>query len=715
MSCPQDENSEKDSAEFARFFTTAEAVILVQASRLLGVHVSPAEVSKGLAAHPAAEPLERLSLVAPAAGLKIDPVRLPLAEALWLARSSLPLLVRSRQHGWCVLVSGGLFRCRLCALDGSGATITLSRVRLLSQLGLVSPHEIVEVGFGSVAMAMQDLKHPPGAHPDHPAPVKRLVALMRPELPDIIAILIFSLVTGVLYLAFPLAVNGLVTNLAFGSQSTPYQQALLFIASALTGCLLISGILRGLQYLVSEQIQRRIFVRLAADMAYRLPRVRTAVLDGIHAPELVNRFLDVVTVQKSSATLLLNGINIIVGALIGLLVLGFYHPFLLVYMLLVLSALGFIIFVLGRGAVASSLAESRRKYEVVGWLEEVACYPRLFKGPAGSGLSLSRTDDFARQYLDARAWHFRILFRQIIGLLTLEVIAAAGLLIVGGGLVLNQQLTLGQLVASELIVSAVVASVAKLGKQFESWYDALAAVDKIGYLVDLDTEPEGGEVPVASPQGMALQLKDVSFRYADGPLILHQVNLTVSPGQRLVFTGSQGSGCSTLLDLVAGMREPTQGSILAEGLDLRSWDKNVYRSQVMVLRTQDIITASLADNIRLGRAEISSVDIQHALAEVGLLAEVLALPQGLETPLVTGGLPLSSRQRNRLLLARALVLRPQLLVIDELFDGMESAQHRQLTDLIMNPTRPWTVLLATRDPQLAARCPTVFTLPSVSA
>jgi ABC-type bacteriocin/lantibiotic exporter with double-glycine peptidase domain len=430
---------------------------------------------------------------------------------------------------------------------------------------------------------------------------------------------------------------------------------------------------------------------------------------------MVNRFLDVVTVQKSSAMLLLNGINIVVGSVVGLLVLGFYHPFLLAYMFVTLLGLAFVVYVLGRGAIASSLAESRSKYATVGWLEEVARYPRLFKGPSGLALAGSRTDELARDYLQARAWHFRVLMRQIIGLLTLEVLATSALLIVGGGLVLSQQLTLGQLVASELIVSAVVASFAKLGKQFESWYDALAAVDKLGHLVDLETDREGGEIPAGDPVGVSLELRGVSFAYAGGRELLSGLNVKVDSGARVALAGAQGSGCSTLLDLVTAMREPTAGTILVDGLDLRSWDLEAYRCQAMVLRSQDILSATLMDNLRLGRPDITLGQVQAALTEVGLLTDVLAMPDGLSTKLVTGGLPLSSRQRNRLLVARALLHRPRLLVIDEFLDGMDGTNTCQLIDLVMAPERPWTLLLATRDPQLLRRCPTVINLPSSHA
>ena len=687
-------------------------------ARQAGLEPDASRIAGSLSAHAGEEPLELVAAALPAAGLKADVCRMPLASALWQARASLPLVIHAEGKGFTVVVGGGLFRERLASFDGDEKTYVVSRTALVRQLGLASAQSEVEVAFVSPTMPAEGLKgrDEDVHHQDHqPSPISRLFGLMRPEASDIATILIFSLVTGLLYLALPLAINGVVGNLAFGTQSTPFQQALIFITLALTGCLVLSAIIRGLQYVVAEHIQRRIFVRLAADLAWRLPRVRTQAFDGVHAPEMVNRFLDVVTVQKSSAMLLLNGINIVVGAVVGLVVLGFYHPFLLAYMFVTLLGLAFVVYVLGRGAIASSLAESRSKYAAVGWLEEVARYPRLFKGPSGLSLAGERTDELARNYLEARAWHFRVLMRQIIGLLSLEVLATAALLIVGGGLVLSQQLTLGQLVASELIVSAVVASFAKLGKQFEAWYDALAAVDKLGHLVDFETDREGGEIPAGDPAGVSVELRAVSFAYPGGRELLNGLTFKVGPGARVALAGAQGSGCSTLLDLVTAMREPAAGTIMVDGLDLRSWDLEAYRGQAMVLRSQDILSATLMDNLRLGRSDITLGQVQAALTEVGLLADVLAMPDGLSTKLVTGGLPLSSRQRNRLLVARALLQRPRLLVIDEFLDGMDAANTSQLIDVVVGPERPWTLLIATRDPQLLRRFPTVINLPSSQA
>ncbi len=656
-----------------------------------------------------AEPLETLAAIAPAAGLTCALQRMRVADAVWLADHRVPIVAWApAERRWVVLTRHGFFRARMwMSSSADDESVSIGRHALARLLGAQSANDLVD------AAVVQPAAPAAGAaaaapHDDHDhaemTPVRRLVALMRPEARDLWVITVFSAITGLLYLALPLAVNAFISNLSFGTRSGPFLQGLVAIAVVLFLCLAVAGALRGLQHVVAEVIQRRIFVRLGADIAHRLPRVDLEALDSVHAPELVNRFLDVVTVQKSASMLLLTGINLVLGAAIGLTVLAFYHPFLLAFSLTLLVAVGLIVVVGGRRAVATSVLESRCKYQVVDWLEEIARHPRVFKGPGGNEMAMARADEMIRGYLQARSGHFRILMRQISSLLALEVLAATALLGVGGWLVLSQQLTLGQLVASEIIVSALVASISKLGKQFEAWYDAVAAMDKLGHLVDLRLERTGGEVPHLAPEGgLRVEVRDLAYARVGRKPTFEGLTFSVAPGERVALLGSRGSGSSLVLEVLMGMRPPAAGEVSVEGMPVRAWDLQALRSQACILRSTDLIAGSVADNIRLGRTWMPVADVQRALEQVGLASVVRQLPEGLSTPLVTGGLPLAGRHRARLLAARALAHQPRLLLIDELLDGHEGTLD-SLSRVLLDGPHPWTVIVATRDPRVAARC-----------
>ena len=673
------------------------------------------------------EPLEALVKAAEALGIRIQPMRMRVRDAVWMAREDQPLLVwATEEKRWVVVRRHGFFRARITDLRRPLEAESVGYVGL-ERLLAVGDSALVDFGFVSPERASEEAggkgsrggdwlaphSEPGESHGGGHAvmsPVVRLLALLKTEKPDLWTIFVFSLVSGLLYLGLPLAMNALVSNLAFGTQSAPFQQALLVMALAVFGALLLSGLIRALQYYLVEVIQRRMFVRVASAMAYRLPRLRMESLDGVHAPELVNRFLDVVTVQKTTALLLLDGINLVLGASIGLVLLGFYHPFLLSFSVLMLLAIAGIVFGLGRGSVKTSIQESICKYDLVSWLEEIARYPRIFKGSGGYSMAMERADELCHAFLQARGAHFKILLRQILGLVVLEVVATSALLVVGGWLVLSMQITLGQLVASELIVGAIVASLPKLAKKFEAWYDALAAVDKLGHLVDLELEAEGGEVPELRAPNLGVKLVGATLTYPEGNVAFEAVDAEFAPGARVALIGPEGAGSSSLLDVLFGLRALSSGYVMVGGLDLRSWNLEELRKSVLLLRANDIVEGSVAENVRLGRRDVGLEVVQKSLEEVGLFDFVMQFSHGMHTALITGGSLLSSRQRTRLLLARALALSPRLLLIDELFDGLDTDSVEALMRVIFDPQRKWTVLVATRDPGVAERCSQKLTM-----
>lgn len=537
---------------------------------------------------------------------------------------------------------------------------------------------------------------------DKATPWGRLRAVLAPERGDLWVVVIYGMAVGVLSLAVPIAAQAIVNTAAFGTVLQP----ILVLSLVVFGLLTVAGALRALQVVVAERLQQRLFARMAIDVAHRLPRARREAYDTHRGPELVNRFLDVMTVQKSTALILLDGFALVLQAVIGMALLALYSPVLLGFDVLLLAAMALVLFGLGRGAVRTSVTESYKKYEVVAWLEELARVPSVFKGPRGAALALRRADEATQAYLEARQEHFRVLLRQVLGALAVQALVSALLLGVGGWLVARQQLTLGQLVAAELVVTPVVASFAKFGKHLETLYDLLAAVDKVGHLFDLPLERDGGEpLPQGLERPATLRLREVTFHYGEGGASgVEGVNLEVAPGSRVALVGPHGAGKSTLVDLLLGLRTPTRGAVELDGVDLREVSLESLRAQAVLVRGIDLFDGSLAENVRVGRESISLHDVREALQAVRLLDDVLHLPHGLEEHLSAGQAPLSTGQSLRLVLARALVGRPRLLVLDETLDLLSPDVRAAVVDTVLAPGAPWTVLLTTHAPELAARC-----------
>lgn len=525
----------------------------------------------------------------------------------------------------------------------------------------------------------------------HRTPLSRAWALLRPEGADIWVILVFALVSGLLALATPLAIEALVSTVTFGRLLQP----IVILALMLLVFLAFQAAIRALQTYIVEIIQRRLFARVAADLAYRLPRVGYESLYGKSGRELVNRFFDVITVQKVTAQLLLDGVSVVLNTLIGMMVLGFYHPWLLGFDVVLLALIAFGVFVLGRGAIQTSIKESKAKYHMAAWLEDLAGCVVAFRYDGAAEFALEQTDRLANEYLTARRKHFRILMRQIVFALALQAVASTVLLGLGGWLVVAGQLTLGQLVAAELIVTVIVSSFAKLGKHMESYYDLMASVDKLGVLFDLPVEKQDGLLSGLGTQPAEVLLDRVTCQDPDGHPVLKEVTLRIRSRERAVITGASRSGKSLLLDLLFGLRRPTSGIVAINGADPRDFRPDILRRHVALVRDIEVFEGSISENVHLERHDLSTNDVREALRDVGLLDEILALPHGLETELTATGCPLTPNQLRRLMLARGVVGQPVLLLVDGVLDALPDADAARVYQTLSDPGRSWTLILVT--------------------
>lgn len=558
----------------------------------------------------------------------------------------------------------------------------------------------------SASAPLDALRSPAGSSFDG-NPIPRLRALLNLERSDLWVVVIYSIGVGLFSLVVPVAVQVVVNFIAFGSLLQPLVVMTLFVLVALG----FSALMNAFRVYTVEIIQRRLFVRVTADFAARLVRVRTEVFDRLHGPELVNRFFDVVTVQKSAASLLMDGLTLVMQTLLGMILLAVYHPLLLAFDAFLILSMVLIIFVLGRGAIPTAIKESKAKYAIAAWLEEIAGHVTAFKSSSGAGFALKRADNLAKTYLERRESHFKIVLRQIVGSLALQALASAQLLGIGGFLVMQGQLTLGQLVAAELIVTAVVSGFSKFGKKLETYYDMLAALDKLGQMIDLPLERSGGGEP-ARPDGPAsMQLVDLHIKAAGGEPALQGVNLEFAPGERIGLAGYGGSGQSALADALFGLRRPDSGVVLIDGLDTRDLSLNQLRDQAALVRGIDVIPDTVESNVALGRSGIGLREVRDALAQVQLLDDVLALPDGLQTTLRAKGSLLTNTQAARLVLARAIAGRPRLLVLDDALSYIyEPAVRDSICSVLFAPDAPWTLICITNRPNLLDRCDRVLTM-----
>ena len=522
----------------------------------------------------------------------------------------------------------------------------------------------------------------------------RLKQMIFEDKDDLTLILLYTFFSGLFSLSIPLATQIIVNTVAAGV----FLQPLSVIAGMVLLGLSFAAVLRLLTLWIVEQIRQRTFARVTLRLAYRVPRVRHTALIREHLPELVNRFFDTITVQSGWFNFLLDAPAAALQVLVGLVLLAFYSPWLLLFDLIVIGFFLLEIFILGYGGFRTRSDETTQRFLIAEWLEEIA---RCETGIKTNGIPpylIERADKLLAEYIKLRRTHFKVLFRQATGLFFFQALASAGVLGFGGYLVIHRQLTMGQLVASLLIVNMVLPGLERLVRNMQNVYELLSALNKIGYVEDLPLERKGGELLIKSSQGARIDIRGLCFGYKEGNDVLRGLDLSLNPGERISLFGPNGSGKTTLAALLCGLFEPRAGLVQVNGIDVRDLDLQSLRSTVALMSdANEIFPGTIIENIGLGRKEISHFDIMWALDLVQFNDELHYLPDGLKTVLSTAGKNLSRGQVQKLLLARAIVKRPQLLILDEAFTAIEERSKLDILDRIYSADLSWTIIDISHD------------------
>lgn len=517
--------------------------------------------------------------------------------------------------------------------------------------------------------------------------------LVSDEKRDIWYVVMYGILSSLLGLVIPLSSQSIVNAVALGVFN---RQLVVLCAVVFVAMVLMAGLALLEQYVV-DVMQRRLFVRTAFDIVSRLPQMKKSRDGQVYTPELVNRFFDVMTVQKSIAKFLLEGVRSVLVLVVGLILLALYHPFFLVYDVLFLLFVPVLVFALGRRAIATAVDVSKQKYQAAAWIEDVARNQQSFKVLNATDYAYDRMDGIGGEYVRAKHSHFVILARQILGTTLFKAFATVGILGLGGVLVIEQQISLGQLVAAEIIIIMILGAIEKILGEFDTYYDFIAALDKLATIAEQPLEARGGmEFVAAGP--LAIQLHEVGVSFGDRN-ILDGASIAVPAGGRVSLVGKSGSGKSTILNLISGVHDPDRGVVSINGRDLRDLDLSEVRRHIgYVLPEDTIIDGTVRDNVLLGRT-VSEEQLQWAIDITRLETDVRNLPQGLHTYLSSGGETISYGMRRRILFTRAIVHRPKLLLIDEAFDGIEDAvKLDMIRDLI--DWKDWTIINVSHDPEL---------------
>ncbi len=535
-------------------------------------------------------------------------------------------------------------------------------------------------------------------------PLTRFFNLLKLDRKDISYIYINAIFAGLIGLVLPLGIQAIIGLIAGGD----YSSSLWILVAVVTIGTALSGILKIMQITVTETIQRRIFVRSSFDFAYRLPRWQLDGLARYYPPELVNRFFDTMNLQKGIPKILIDFSEAILNIVFGLILISFYNSFFAFFGITLCFLLFLVYRLTGPQGLKTSIEESKYKYEVAHWLEEMARSLSTFKMAGYTPYPLRRTDGLVSKYLDSRAAHFKVLKVQYSVIVLFKVLVTAALLALGSSLVIQNELTIGQFVASEIVIILVVSNVEKLILTMDTIYDVLTALDKIGHVTDLPIEKEDGlrYDKIDSGKPMHVRIENLSYKFEDSDRpILKRFNLEIMPGERVCIAGSQSSGKSTLLQLVSGIYDNFEGSISYNGFPLKSLDLCSLRGNIGdYLNEVNVFKGSILENITLGNPETPLADIVKLAEELDIAAYIRNLPEGYNTMLLPEGRNIPRAIRTKLILLRSIVTRPSLLLAEDFFKTLESKERDFLSTYITRRDQPWTLLAVSNDPVLASQC-----------
>lgn len=521
-------------------------------------------------------------------------------------------------------------------------------------------------------------------------PWNRFINLLSVERKDIFQIFYYALFSGIVALSLPLGIQAII-NLIQGAEISSSWIVLIVLVTLGAA---FTGILQLMQLRIIETMQQRIFTKSSFELSYRFPKMTMEELRNYYPPELANRFFDNLTIQKGLTKILIDVPAALLQVIFALLLLSFYHPLFIAYGIVLLGGVYLVFKYSIQKGLKTSLEESKYKYKVAHWIQEVARSVVSFKLSGNTNLALEKNDYLVDKYLNAREKHFGVIKSQYVKMIIFKSLITAGLLSIGGVLVLMQRMNIGQFVAAEIIILLVITSIEKLIIGLETLYDMLTSIEKLGQVVDKPLESQEGEFVHLKDQ-LSIEFENISYSVPNREKpILSDIHLSIQKGDHILIQGESGSGKSTLLRVLSGLIKPSKGSLYINKLNSEGLQLNHYRSQLGLSLSEEYpFEGSLRENLTFGASSIADEEIYAVLEKVGLSSFLKELPKGLNTVIYPEGKQISYTNSKKIVLARAILKKPQLLILEDALDQFSTSETKEIIDYLSDPKQQWTLVV----------------------
>ncbi|MDE1326884.1 peptidase domain-containing ABC transporter, partial [Vibrio aestuarianus] len=276
----------------------------------------------------------------------------------------------------------------------------------------------------------------------------------------------------------------------------------------------------------------------------------------------------------------------------------------------------------------------------------------------------------------------------------LQKVTSVGVLWLGAQMVMSLELTIGQLIAFNMMVNHVSQPLAKLVELWQQFIQTRVAVDNLSEMLNLPAEQEMGEFQPNAPIQGHIEFQQVWFRYQPqlAP-VLHGLSLTIKPGESIGLVGPSGSGKSTVTRLIQKLYLAEKGQVLIDGTPLNQWSAAALRQGIgVVLQENYLFHRTVRENIAIRQPTASFEAVVEAAKLAGAHEFIIKMPKGYDTLLAEGGASLSGGQKQRIAIARALMTQPRILIFDEATSALDEESQRIVNQNMAKIARGRTVI-----------------------
>lgn len=525
----------------------------------------------------------------------------------------------------------------------------------------------------------------------------QLALLIRLERKMFGIIASYAVAIGMFMLCVPIAVQELVSTFSFAIQPMMIFTLTVVVGSALTG----AAAFRILQGRAVETLQQRIYTRIAIAFTETLPRLR----EDSFLPQHANRFAEADLLTRALVAMISDLFNVAVVGTIGMSLLIFFHPYFLLYNVILVVGFVFLLTVFGKGGFLITLEMSRLNYDIYHWMQNIAANLPHLRAVGKSPYLIQKTDELTKAYARVRQRRSDLLTgRQYKAAALWQVVGHAGMIATAGMLVAQGQLTVGQFAAAELLAGNLLLNMDTLARRMVHMFFAFVAFRELNAFFSLPQDVSGSRTVVPLDHfgltGIKVTVRNLAFAYPDAAPLFEQFSMDVAPGEKVVVLCQSNRQKTVLAKVLAGLLPPSTGVVRYNDMNLVEISlESIDACRSLMLDSHPtLLEGTIEDNLTLGRNSITYEDVQWALQFVELDEEIDRMPEGLTTQVTGHGNQFTLSQILRLLLARAIVTRPHVLIVDGTLHSMAPSVREVILRRLCSKDEPWSIIFVSNDP-----------------